>query len=329
MIQTATWKKDAGSGFTLVELLVVMSIIMILVGIAVPAVMGARTKARDAEVRAGVHEIHKALSTWSVDRNGFFPGMNWVFDSDDILVNGPGLRGATPVGALSEQRFTVPKAPSAERYLADGVTPDPYRIDVLVRDGYLLDYPANPFLRVAGKAERQMTNLFYFAVEEANGPDLSDPANFQWCYPAWEESSTMRIEYKKYAHGHFTYIPLNPVNTQGYDFVGDWDNLNDQQRSEYYKYVRSFILIGWGASRSNDDQAVGLSNKWWDSDESAFDLDGSLTIDPIESTIIDLIDPHMYDSGDNNAGFGQIDITGHPNIDKGFYGAAVIVSSNN
>jgi len=329
MVQSTNRCEACRSGFTLVELLVVMSIIIILVGIAVPAVTGARLRARDAEVKAGVHEIHKALSAWSVDHNGFFPGMNWVFDSTDELHNGPGIRGGTPLGNVEDQRFGVPDRTSPTRYLADGVTEDPERVDVLVRDGYIEAYPANPFLRIGGRAERQMTNLFYFGVEAADGPDLTNPDYFQWCYPAYMVSSTMRIEYQRFGRGHFTYVPLDPVNTQGTDFANVWDDLSDIQRSEYYKYARSFLLVGWGATRANDSMAVGLSSKWWDSSESAFDIDANMRIDPIEANLVNLIRPHMIDSEGNDAGFGQVDVTGHPNIDKGFFGAAIVVSSGN
>ncbi|MCD6282282.1 type II secretion system protein [bacterium] len=321
--------ENTKSGFTLVELLVVMSIIIILVSIAVPAVNSARVKAHEAEVKAGVHDIHRALSAWSLDHNGFFPGMNWVFDSTGALANGPGIRGGTPEGDIEDQRFIVPLPSSTERYLPDGITPDPERIDVLVRDGYLERYPPNPFLRVGGPADRQMTNLFYFGVSEADGPDLFDADYCQWAYLSYLNGSTMRIDYQRFARGHFTYIPLNPVNTQGYDFVNDWASLNDMQRSEYYKYARSFLLIGWGATRNNREQGTGLSSRWWDSDLRGFDIDASMTLDPIETALPGIIWPHMIDSEGGDGGFGQVDITGHPNIDSGFFGATVILSSDN
>lgn len=325
--------KSPFAGFTLVELLVVMSIIMILVGIAMPSLNAARMKARDAEVKSGINEIHKALASFGVDHNGFFPGMNWAIDANGGLWNGPGLRGGTPVGATQdEQKFAVPTQNMPGRYLADGVTPDPERVDILARDGYITQYPSNPFLRVGGSAERQMTNLFYFGCAEQDGPDMADPNYVQWCYTAFDVSSTMRIEYTKYGRGHFTYIPLNPVNSQGIDFEGDWDDLSNEQRSEYYKYVRSYMLVGWGNSRANDQSSKGLSAKWWvDTADRGpgFDIDRDMRIDDIESNLISLIRPHMADSAGSYGNFGQVDITGHPNIDSGFNGAAIIISSDN
>lgn len=325
-----TRKETANRGFTLVELLVVMSIIMILVGIAIPTLNGAKEKARNAEVKSAVHAIHTALEQFGVDHNGFYPGMNWIFDENGVLWNGPGVRGGIPMGATQdEQKFYVPATGSSDRYLADGITPDPEKVDPLVRDGYMPEYPANPFLRTGGSAQRQVTNLFYFGVDEQNGPDLSNSDYLQWSYLAYNESVPVRQAYVKCARGHFTYIPLNPVNTQGYDFVGLWTDLTLDQQAQYYKYVRSFVLIGWGASRMDDSQAKGLSNKWWDASLGGFDLDQSMTIDPIESGMVNLIRPHMLDSGGSYGGFGDVDITGHANIDSGFYGATIILSSGN
>lgn len=316
------------SGFTLVELLVVMAIIFILVGIAVPAVKGARDRARNTEVKAGVNEIHRALTLYATDHNGFYPGMNWVVDTAAQLHNGPALRGGTPAGALEDMRFTVPKeTDTSERYLPDGVTPDPDRVDVLVRDGYIIDYPSNPFLRTGSGVERQMTNLFYFGVP-ASGPVFAPSDSYTWNWPCRQIGSTMRIDYERFGRGNFTYIPVNPVNPQGIDYEGQWAGLGSAQQQNYYKYVRSFVLVGWGASRVDDSLATGLAQRYWSSSLSGFDLDQSLTLDRVESSLISLIRPQMVDSGGSTGAFGQPNFYGTPDLDPGFFGATVIISPN-
>lgn len=55
------------SGFTLVELMVVVVIIAILVGLVLPAIMGARQTARDAEVRNDISKIEQAITAFKVD----------------------------------------------------------------------------------------------------------------------------------------------------------------------------------------------------------------------------------------------------------------------
>ncbi len=337
------------NGFTLIELLVVISVILILVGIAVPALNKARTSARNAEVKAGINEIHQALSQYSVDNNGFFPGMHWVVMPDSTgrrysgtLYSGSALLGGTPdFGSDLEQKlFEVPTPDNPQRYLSDGVTPDPARVDALVEAGYLLSYPANPFLRVGGRSQRQMSNLFYFRADPESGPVFTYTPNlYDWNRYATFENTTMRADYEHHGRGHFTYIPINPVHPMGIDYINDWDTLNNisdpaeqnRLKSQFYRNVRAFILIGWGATRADDSVAKGFSVKYYNRDIGGFDFDNSLDIDPVESSIQNLIRFHMDETGQiggpNVGAYGAPDVDGIPIIDSGLYGAAIIISS--
>jgi len=60
-------------GFTLIELLIVVAIIGILAGIAIPNFMGARTKAKVSRAFADMHSIGNALEMYYID-NGSYPG---------------------------------------------------------------------------------------------------------------------------------------------------------------------------------------------------------------------------------------------------------------
>lgn len=64
-------------GFTLVEILVVVSIIGLLAGLAIPAVGGAMHAARKAKVTAMAHQVRTALTQFNTEY-GYFPtnGMN-------------------------------------------------------------------------------------------------------------------------------------------------------------------------------------------------------------------------------------------------------------
>jgi prepilin-type N-terminal cleavage/methylation domain-containing protein len=55
------------AGFTLVELLVVISIIAVLAGLLLPALSGTKTKARIAEARLEMRQIVNAISTYKAD----------------------------------------------------------------------------------------------------------------------------------------------------------------------------------------------------------------------------------------------------------------------
>ena len=64
------------TAFTLVELLVVMTIIAILVGLTLPAVNGARETARRVICTNNLTQLSRAMNT-HVTTQGFFPSGGW------------------------------------------------------------------------------------------------------------------------------------------------------------------------------------------------------------------------------------------------------------
>jgi prepilin-type N-terminal cleavage/methylation domain-containing protein len=61
--------KHAITGFTIVELLVVISIIALLVGILVPAVQKARDSAKTTQSKSNSHQVMIALANYATDHN--------------------------------------------------------------------------------------------------------------------------------------------------------------------------------------------------------------------------------------------------------------------
>ena len=95
----------AGRGFTLVELLVVIGIIVLLVGILLPVVNGARRSAWNAASQAQLTRLVSAITAYEQDFRAY-PGPL----SDDQIINGkalPTMAGGTGGGSLS--KVTMPE----------------------------------------------------------------------------------------------------------------------------------------------------------------------------------------------------------------------------
>ena len=72
MIDKLRVRAQSESGFTLVELLVVMLIIGLLAAIAIPAFFNQRNKANDASAKESVRTAQTALETYATDNGGSY-----------------------------------------------------------------------------------------------------------------------------------------------------------------------------------------------------------------------------------------------------------------
>jgi prepilin-type N-terminal cleavage/methylation domain-containing protein len=61
------------TGFTLIEVLVVIAVIAILTAIVIPMYLNARAKASNASVKEGVHTIAIGIETYAADNHDTYP----------------------------------------------------------------------------------------------------------------------------------------------------------------------------------------------------------------------------------------------------------------
>ena len=72
MVQKLRDRSNGESGFTLVELLVVMLILGLLAAIAIPSFFNQRDKAKDADAKAAVRTAQTAMETYATDHGGSY-----------------------------------------------------------------------------------------------------------------------------------------------------------------------------------------------------------------------------------------------------------------
>lgn len=221
-------------GFTLIEMLVVITILGILITLAVPNFVKARDKAFEAQVKAGGNDIRLAVERFSNDENGMYPGYIWGGSRRSWCVD---ITTGEMSNICAERVKTSLKSlPANQRRQI---------LDPLIRYNYLSAYPGNPFVKFSNSV---CAAIGYDPRFNCIPPPNYDPSGAN--PPGKEDVSTMGnlLPDPNFANSGFADVSrLGYGNRRRFYFVGDAnaDTLDWIPGEFFYRSWRSRRQAPW------------------------------------------------------------------------------------
>jgi len=116
-------RRKPSSAFTLIELLIVITIIGILAGMAIPAAMGVMARGQMTGTLANARQLHMVTQQMSLDNFNAGEGIQWTTDVSSGNNGGTPISLATYFGALTNQGAYLQPKELVKLLTAPGVIP--------------------------------------------------------------------------------------------------------------------------------------------------------------------------------------------------------------
>ncbi len=116
-------------GFTLLEILVVITLIIIIAGIALPRFAGVTDEGRKAKAKAEIKTFQTALESYLLNTSSTVPGGNFATAGVALEAATPRLIGKTstmydPFGATATTTYRLLRSPNQKYYVVWSIGPD-------------------------------------------------------------------------------------------------------------------------------------------------------------------------------------------------------------
>jgi len=123
------------SGFTLIELMVVIAIISIIAAFMMPNFIGVQDRTKEAGVKAVMHSVQLAVEAYNMENESYPMGNNITLKDlcDDYLIQG-GYLTSVPVNPFTGKEYTAGDRAGKILYYYDDSS-GTYKIDGFKRNG--------------------------------------------------------------------------------------------------------------------------------------------------------------------------------------------------
>ena len=162
---------DRQDGFTLIELMVVVMIIAILIGIAIPAFLGARGRAQDAAAKSNIRNGLSSATAIFSDNQAYLATADTVAA---LVLEEPSLKFV----ADGDPGSTTEKTISVRVASTNGTTNDTIYLAVLSKSGncFFVRHVNTPGLATSGSYQAKVSNVAANACDAAAADIAAVPA---------------------------------------------------------------------------------------------------------------------------------------------------------